>query len=507
MKLTAKILDIATRGVLLNRLDARNIGVLNGDRVQVINPANGVSVAAAVETTSSILPQGTIGVYRITNERLRLDDGVEIEVREAGRPASLDFIRKKMDGGKLTKEETTTIIKDVVSDDISAAELTAYITASYMSPFDMDEVEHLTRAMVETGEQIKFPSHPIVDKHSIGGVPGNKITFLVVPIIAASGLKIPKTSSRAITGAGGTADLMEVLAFVEFSASEVQRMTDKVGGCIVWGGATNIAPADDKIIVQEYPFKIDARGQMLASVMAKKFAVGANLVVIDIPVGPHTKVATMQDGRKMAREFIELGERLGMKVECALTYGDIPVGRSIGPKLEVIEALRVLEGGTEPNSFIQKSLSIAGIALEMAGKAPRGGGVAAAQELLTSGKALEKFRQIIEIQGGDPSIKSSDIVPGEHQFVVNSPSSGYVIEMNNRSLISLARTAGAPHDRGAGILLHAKKGKLIKAGEPLFTIYADRSWRLQNAIEEGRRLMPVIVEGMLLDRVPPITEL
>ncbi len=507
MKLTAKILDIATRGVLLNRLDARNIGVLNGDRVQVINPANGVSVAAAVETTSSILPQGTIGVYRITNERLRLDDGVEIEVREAGRPASLDFIRKKMDGGKLTKEETTTIIKDVVSDDISSAELTAYITASYMSPFDMDEVEHLTRAMVETGEQIKFPSHPIVDKHSIGGVPGNKITFLVVPIIAASGLKIPKTSSRAITGAGGTADLMEVLAFVEFSASEVQRMTDKVGGCIVWGGATNIAPADDKIIVQEYPFKIDARGQMLASVMAKKFAVGANLVVIDIPVGPHTKVATMQDGRKMAREFIELGERLGMKVECALTYGDIPVGRSIGPKLEVIEALRVLEGGTEPNSFIQKSLSIAGIALEMAGKAPRGGGVAAAQDLLTSGKALEKFRQIIEIQGGDPSIKSSDIVPGEHQFVVNSPSSGYVIEMNNRSLISLARTAGAPHDRGAGILLHAKKGKLIKAGEPLFTIYADRSWRLQNAIEEGRRLMPVIVEGMLLDRVPPITEL
>ena len=138
MKLTAKILDIATRGVLLNRLDARNIGVLNGDRVQVINPANGVAVAAAVETTSSILPQGTIGVYRITNERLRLDDGVEIEVREAGRPASLDFIRKKMDGGKLTKEETLTIIKDVVSDEISAAELTAYITASYMSPFDMD---------------------------------------------------------------------------------------------------------------------------------------------------------------------------------------------------------------------------------------------------------------------------------------------------------------------------------------------------------------------------------
>jgi AMP phosphorylase len=507
VKLTAKILDIATRGVLLNHLDARSIGVLNGDRVQVINPKNGVSIAAAVETTSTITPQGTLGVYRITNERLHLEDGADIEIREAGRPASLDFIKKKMDGGILSKEETLTIVKDIVSDDISSAELTAFITASYINPLEMDEIEHLTRAMVETGEQIKFASRPIVDKHSIGGVPGNKISFLVVPIIAASGLKIPKTSSRAITGAGGTADLMEVLAFVEFSSSEVQRMTEKIGGCIVWGGATNIAPADDKIIVQEYPFKIDARGQMLASVMAKKFAVGANLVVIDIPVGLHTKVATMQEGRKMAREFIELGERLNMKVECALTYGDIPVGRSIGPKLEVIEALRVLEGATEPNSFIQKSLSLAGIALEMAGKAPRGSGVAAAQDLLTKGKALEKFRQMIEIQGGDPTVKSSDIVPGEFQFIVKSPASGYVIEMNNRSLISLARTAGAPHDRGAGILLHAKKGNLIKAGEPLFTIFADRNWRLQNAIEEGRRLMPILVEGMLLDRVPSVTEI
>jgi AMP phosphorylase len=507
VKFTVKILDIATRGVLLNRTDARSIGVLDGDRVQLINPKSGVTAAAFVETTSTIARQGTIGIYRITNERLHLEEDAEIEVREAGRPKSLDFIKKKMDGGRLTKEETLTIIRDVVNDDISAAELTAFITASYINPLDMDEIEHLTRAMVETGERIKFASRPIVDKHSIGGVPGNKISLLVVPILAASGLKIPKTSSRAITGAGGTADLMEVLAFVEFSASEVQQMTEKIGGCIVWGGSTNIAPADDRIIIQEYPFKIDARGQMLASVMAKKFAVGANLVVIDIPVGLHTKVATMQEGRKLAREFIDLGERLNMKVECALTYGDIPVGRSIGPKLEVIEALRVLEGATEPNSFIQKSLSLAGIALEMSGKAARGAGVAMAQELLTNGKALEKFRQIIEIQGGDPHVKSSDIHPGEFQFVVNSPASGYVIEMNNQSLITLARIAGAPHDRGAGILLHAKKGNLVKAGEPLLTIYADRNWRLQQAIEEGRRLLPVIVEGMLLDRVPSASEI
>jgi AMP phosphorylase len=366
----------------------------------------------------------------------------------------------------------------------------------------MNEIEHLTRAMVETGEQLKFATRPIVDKHSVGGVPGNKISLLVVPIIAASGLKIPKTSSRAITGAAGTADLMEVLAPVEFSAAEVQQITDKVGGTIVWGGSTNIAPADDKIILQEYPFKIDARGQMLASVLAKKFAVGADLVVIDIPVGQYTKVASLQEGRKLARDFIELGERLHMKVECALTYGDSPVGHAIGPNLEVREALRVLEGAGEPNSLIQKSLSLAGITLEMSGKAARGTGNAVAQDILAKGKALEKLRRIIEIQGGDPKVKADDIVPGRHQFVVNAPSSGYVIGLNNKSLISLARTAGAPHDRGAGILLHAKKGKQVKPGEPIFTIYADRAWRLQKAIEVGRQLMPVLVEGMLLDRVP-----
>jgi AMP phosphorylase len=506
VKFSAKILDITKRGVLLNRLDARSIGVLDGDRVQVINSANGVTATAFVDTTQTYVMQGTVGIYRITNERLLVQDGDGIEVREAGRPASLEYIKKKMDGNRLSKQETLAIIRDVVNDDISPAELTAFITASYINPLDMDEVESLTRAMVETGEQITFASKPIVDKHSIGGVPGNKISLLVVPLIAASGLKIPKTSSRAITGAGGTADLMEVLAPVEFSASEVQQMTEKAGGVIVWGGATNIAPADDKIIIQEYPFKIDARGQMLASVMAKKYAVGASLVVIDIPVGVLTKVPSMQEGRKLAREFIELGERLNMRVECALTYGDIPVGHSIGPKLEVIEALRVLEGATEPNSFIQKSISIAGIAFEMSGKAARGTGASMAQELLSNGKALEKLRKIIEIQGGDPNIRSTDIQPGEFQFMVKAQTSGYVIEMNNRSLITLARIAGAPHDPGAGILLHAKKGTMVKAGEPIFTIYADRNWRLQKAIEEGRRLMPVVVEGMLLDRVPAIRE-
>ena len=503
MKLTVKLLDIANRGVLLHSTDARSMRIRDGDRVLVADEATGKNAQAHVDTTGSLIEPGVIGIYRPLNATLAVDEGTAVEVRGAERPASLSHIKKKMDGGRFTKDDTLDIVKDIVDETLSPGEITAYVTASYIHGLDMDEVEYLTRAMVDTGDRLRFTRHPVVDKHSIGGVPGNKITLLIAPIIAASGLMIPKTSSRAITGAGGTADLMEVLAPVSFSATEVQQMTEKVGGAIVWGGATNIAPADDKIITYEYPFRIDARGQMIASVMAKKFAVGADLVVIDIPVGRNTKIASVQDGRKLAREFIELGERLGMRVECALSYGESLVGHTIGPNLEVREALSVLEGATTPSSLIQKSLSLAGIALEMAGKAAQGQGYQMAADILWSGKALEKMRQIIEIQGGDPTVKAENIAPGEYQFVVRAPQDGYVIELNNSALVTLARLAGSPYDHGAGLEIHAKKGTRVKKSDPIFTIYAEREWRLERAIEVGRTLMPVVVEGMVLERIPP----
>jgi AMP phosphorylase len=502
MKLTVKLIDIANRGVLLHATDARAMRVRDGDRVQLLNAATGKAAQAHVDTTGSLIEPGVVGIYRPLNADLAFEEGMAVEVRGAERPSSLSHIKKKMDGERLNKDDTMEIVRDIVNDILSPGEITAYVTASYINGLDMDEVEYLTRAMVDTGERLHFTRHPVVDKHSIGGVPGNKISLLIVPIIAASGLKIPKTSSRAITGAGGTADLMEVLAPVEFSATEVQQMTEKVGGTIVWGGATNIAPADDKIIAYEYPFRIDARGQMLASVMAKKYAVGADLAVIDIPVGQHTKVPTIQDGRKMAREFMELGERLNIRVECALSYGESLVGHTVGPNLEVREALGVLEGKTEPNSLIQKSLALAGIALEMAGKAGYGQGFAVAEEILRSGKALAKLRQIIEMQGGDPKITAEAIVPGEYQFDVKAPHDGYVIELNNKALITLARLAGSPEDRGAGLSIHAKKGSRVRKGDPIFSIYAEREWRLERAIEVGRTLMPVVVEGMILERIP-----
>jgi AMP phosphorylase len=388
-----------------------------------------------------------------------------------------------------------------VEGNITDVELTAFVTSSYVNGMDADEIEWMTRAMVKTGDQISFDTHPVMDHHSIGGVPGNKISLCVVPIIAAAGLLIPKTSSRAITGAGGSADLMEILCPVSFSAAEVKMMTTKVGGCLVWGGATNIAPADDKIISVEYPLSIDPRSQLIASVMAKKFAVGADTMVLDIPLGDEAKIKTMQEGRKLARDFMELGDRLKMRIECAITYGGSPVGHTIGGGLEVREAMVMLEKNTGPTSLLEKTYSISGMMLEMGGVAAKGDGQKMAAEIVRSGKALKKFKEIIEVQGGDPNVTSEQVPVGDKVATVLSPQDGYVLNISNKRLVAVCRTAGAPHDKGAGILLHKKQGEYVKKGDGLFTLYADKEWKLDSAIKQSLRDPIMYVEGMVLERV------
>ena len=266
--------------------------------------------------------------------------------------------------------------------------------------------------------------------------------------MAAAGLLIPKTSSRAITGAGGSADLMEILCPVSFRADEIKKITTKVGGCLVWGGATNIAPADDKIISVEYPLSIDPRSQLLASVMAKKYAVGADTMVLDIPTGQETKIATIQEGRKMARDFMELGDRLGMKVECVLSYGSSPIGRAIGGGLEVREAMLLLEKNEGPRSLVEKTIAISGMLLEMGGVAAKNDGARMASEIVKSGKALKKFKEIIEAQGGDPNVTSDTVPVGDKVATVLSPQDGYITEISNKRLWPRCAWQAPPTTRG-----------------------------------------------------------
>ena len=357
------------------------------------------------------------------------------------------------------------------------------MTALYNYGLDLDEATNLSSAMVKTGNQLKLDRHPIVDKHSVGGVPGDKTTLLVVPIIAACGLTIPKSSSRAITSAAGTADRAEVLMPVGLDVEEMQDVVLRTNGCIVWGGAMHLAPADDIFVRIENPLSIDPL--LLPSIMSKKRAVNANILVVDIPCGRGSKVKTIGEADLLAKDFMEVGRRLGIQVHCAITYGEQPVGYAIGPCLEAREALEALMCRGKSPDIVEKAAAIAGMILEMAGKSD---GKMLAIDAINTGKAERKLREIIAAQGGDSEIKPEDIAIGDKRFTFKSDRSGNVLWINNESVANLARFLGCPKDRSAGIFLHKKLGDIVNKGEPLFTIFAERDINLQCGIDKLEEL-------------------
>jgi AMP phosphorylase len=503
MQLKVKLLDfeLGSHEVFLNADDAHLFGLQALDRVQILPPGLQEGLPSVVKVASASIPVGFVGISRDFLRRHKFAEGSPVTILSMTRPKSVDYIRKKLDGKTLKSEEMRAIIEDIAKGNLTDVELTAYACATYSYDMTIEETVACIEAMVDTGERITFARGPVLDVHSIGGVPGNKYAPITVSIVAANGLLIPKTSSRAISSACGTADFMEVVTPVAFSAAEIQRITEKVGATLCWGGGVNLAPADDAIIRVEYPLSIDPHAQLLASVMAKKKAVGAQFVVIELPTGEGAKVESEEKARALARDFIAIGEKIGIKVQCAITYGGQPIGRAIGPVLEIKEALTVLEGADSPSSLIEKACSLAGILLELGGAAPRGEGYKLARETLASGKALAKFREIIGAQGGDPAISSAKLHPGKFSFDFKSVQHGYVESIANKKLNRIARAAGAPRDKGAGMYLHFKKGRRVEIGETLFTIYAEHEHKLKEAVALANQLNPFQIEGMVIEEV------
>ena len=499
--LTAKILDLAagSRVVFLNIEDAQLLGVVVRDRVRV-RGANDRTATALVDTTNTIVEVNQIGLPRTIAQELKVEADGSVSVQPIPPPVSVKYVHDKMRGKKLAREELYSIVRDVVDRNLSEVEMAAFLMAEQYHGMDEDELLWLTRAIAETGTRIDFEK-PVFDKHSIGGVPGNKVTLIVVPIIAATGLLIPKTSSRAITSPSGTADTMSVLAPVEFSAQELKKIVSKISGAIVWGGGLNLAPADDAFITVEYPLQLDPEPQMIASILAKKLAVGTDFLVLDIPTGEGAKISGSEEARRLGNRFIDLGAKLGIKIRCGVTYGGQPVGHAVGPALEAREALQTLEG-SGPTSLVEKSTALAGMLLEMAGKASKGNGQEMAKEILESGRALKKMKEIIEAQGGDPSIKSEQIEIGTYKQTVTAPADGYATHVSNAAITQLARATGAPRERGSGVVLYLKRGHKVSKGEPILDIYAERETKLEQAYSLVAKLQPVTIEGMLLEEIP-----
>jgi AMP phosphorylase len=499
--LAAKILDLSagSRVIVLNNKDAEQLSVVPWDRVRV-RAGNDKSAVALVDITRSLVPANQIGVPRTIAQELKIEDGASVSVQPIPPPASVKYVHEKMRGRKLAREEIYQIVKDVVDRNLSEVEMAAFLMAEQYHGMSDDELLWLTRAIAETGTRIDF-ERPVYDKHSIGGVPGNKVSLVIVPIIAAAGLLIPKTSSRAITSASGTADTMSVLAPVEFSAQELRKIAMKANGAIVWGGGLNLAPADDAFITVEYPLQMDPEPQMIASILAKKLAVGTDFLVLDVPTGEEAKILTAEEGRRLGNKFIDLGAKLGIRIKCGITYGGQPIGHAVGPALEAREALQTLEGAG-PASLVEKATALAGLLLEMAGKVSKGSGQDMAKETLRNGRALKKMKEIIEAQGGDPNIKSDQVRVGEHRLNITAPCDGYVTHVSNAAINQIARTAGAPGERGSGVILFGKRGHKIGMGDPILEICAERQSKLEEAHSLVAKLKPVTIEGMLLEEIP-----
>jgi AMP phosphorylase len=501
--MTVTVIDVAPGHpeVYLNVEDAEDDGLHPLDRVALVDPHTRARAAAVVKTTKTLVKPGEVGVTKEVVERMHAKPGDRVHLLHAPRPPSIEIIRRKMDGQPFTPEEVRVVINDIAQGNLSDIELTAYAVAVYVHDLNHKEIVAMIEAMVDGGESITFDKGPVLDIHSIGGVPGNKYAPLVVSIVAANGCIIPKTSSRAISSACGTADFMEVLCPVEHGAKDIKRIAETVGGTLSWGGGVRLAPADDAIIRVEYPLSMDPHGQLIASVLAKKKAVGAQLVVIEIPTGTGAKVDTDDKARRLARDFIAVGEKIGIKIRVAITFGAQPIGYAIGPALEAREALAALEGTKRPGSLIEKACELAGLLLELAGKAPKGEGYKLARDTLESGAAHKKFMELIEMQGGKKDQQSKDIKVGPLYETILSPQMGYVESIDNKALVKIARAAGAPRDKGAGVLLKHKLGNRVEKGDVLYTIYAEHNHKLEEAKRVASLLRPLKIEGMIMEEV------
>lgn len=445
-------------------------------RIQVKHK-NGTILATLNTVETSLLKHNEASLSQYAWDLLNANEGDEICVTHALMPKALEYIRAKIYGHELTSKEIYTVIDELVAGYLSDIHISAFLAASGNGRLNQKEIKYLTQAMIDIGEQISWPNPLVVDKHCVGGLPGNRTSLIVVPIVAAFGLTIPKTSSRAITSPAGTADTMEVLTHVELDLDAMRKVVERENGCVVWGGSVALSPADDILIRIERGLVLDSEGQMVASILSKKIAAGSSDVVIDIPIGPTSKVRSMEMARLLKKYLEGIGNDLGIHIHVVFTDGTQPVGRGVGPALEAKDVLSVLQGNTDaPSDLRERSLLLAGIVLEFSPGVKKGEGYRLAENILDSGQAWKKFQAICEAQGG---LFEPPTAPYQH--VVTATSRGEVFAVDNRHIARIAKLAGAPQSKASGLEFLAPIGTQIEIGQPLFVIHSQSQGELEYA--------------------------
>nr|WP_236640317.1 thymidine phosphorylase family protein [Tepidimonas charontis] len=451
--------------------------------------ANGRRVLATLNVTLDprIVKCDEIGLSIDAFDQMGVPPGHPATIAQAEPAASMAALHRKISGERLGRDEFHAIVRDIAERRYSKIELSAFVVATQAGELDREEVYFLTEAMIEAGQRLDWRERLVVDKHCIGGIPGNRTSMLVVPIVAAHGLVCPKTSSRAITSPAGTADTMEVLAEVELPIGRLQEIVREHRGCLAWGGTAHLSPADDVLIAVERPLSLDSPSQMVASILSKKVAAGSNHIVLDIPVGPTAKVRSMPEAQRLRRLFEYVARRLGISVDVVITDGRQPIGQGIGPVLEARDVMRVLQNHPlAPVDLRQKALRLAGRLLECDPDIRGGDGYGVARDILDSGRALDKMMALIAAQGAHPFDPERPPL-ARLSFEVTAARDGVVTAIDNVQIARIARLAGAPKVAGAGVDLARKLGEPVRAGEALYRVYAEYPADREFAWEASQR--------------------
>lgn len=449
-------------------------------RSQVLVIAGEREVQALLyQVDGDLLAPGQVALSEAAWDVLGIQDGDSVQVRHPPVVESLASVRRRTHGHRLSAQDMAAIVRDVADGRYTDVHLAAFLTATAAMPLDIGEIIHLTGAMIGVGERLTWSSPVVVDKHCVGGLPGNRTTPIVVSIAAANGLVMPKASSRAITSPAGTADTMATLTPVDLDLDTLRRVVDAEGGCLVWSGSMHLSPADDIFVRIERELDIDTEGQLIASVLSKKIAAGATHVVIDIPVGATAKIRSQKAAHQLARRLSATAAHFGLAVRCLLTDGSQPVGRGIGPALEARDVLAVLRNETgAPQDLRDRAILVAGAVLELGGASPAGTGVRDATATIESGRAWDKFQRICAAQGGlyEPS-------RAFYTEALAAGRTGRITQIDNRKLSRLAKLAGAPDSAAAGVSMHVRLGDEIRQGQALLHVHSQSPGEMAYALD------------------------
>lgn len=473
-------IDTQNEAVIYIRSDSHitlSEGFVSQARIRVAKGEHYI-IATLNTVNAPLLRHNEAGLSEYAWKLLDAKDGEEVTVSHPKPLHSLGYIRGKIYGHVLKEHEINAIIEDTVTGHLSDIHTSAFVAACAGGRLSEEEIFYLTKAMVDTGERLNWGKELVVDKHCVGGLPGNRTTPIVVAIVAAYGLTMPKTSSRSITSPAGTADTMEVLAPVELSLEQIRKVVEKENGCVAWGGAVSLSPADDVLIRVERTLSVDSEGQLVASVLSKKIAAGSTHVVIDIPIGPTAKVRDAAMGIRLQHFLRHVGQMSGLNIKAVLTEGFQPIGRGIGPALEARDVLQVLQNHKDaPPDLREHALLLAGHVLEFSPQVRKDEGIVIAEDILRSGKAWAKFQAICEAQGGMREIPQP-CCRHDHP----APKTGKVTQIDTKRIALLAKLAGAPQFKAAGIDLHTKLHDVMEKGQPLFTIHSQSPGELNYAL-------------------------